>query len=349
MNGPRTQVLVTSPGALASLQDRGRPGWRRLGVPGAGTLNTAWLRIANALVGQDENAAAIEYLVAGPTLQATDAPVHLGFAGDAPLTVTRDGTTRVLDGWCSLVLRPGDTLRVGSPRHGRVGYVAAQGLTVPKVLGSAATYTRAALGGLDGRALRAGDRLDVLAVPADAAEHVLTMPRADNAQAIRAVPGPQDDHFDVDALAAFFATEWRVSREADRMGLRLEGAPLRHRPDRGAEVISDAAVPGSVQVPGNGLPIVLLADGGTVGGYPKIATIASCDLPRLATAAVGAALRFAPVTVAQAEALARGAEAELARCIACITVRRPRYGIDLEAIYAANLVSGMIDARDLGD
>ena len=163
MNGARTELLVTSPGALASVQDRGRPGWRRLGVPGAGALNPAWLRIANAMAGQDENATAIEYLVAGPTLQATDAPVHLGFAGDAPLTLTHDGTNRVHDGWCSLVLRPGDTLRVGSPRHGRVGYVAVQGLAVPKVLGSAATYARAALGGLDGRALRAGDRLDVLA------------------------------------------------------------------------------------------------------------------------------------------------------------------------------------------
>ena len=340
---------IVAPGALASVQDRGRPGWRRLGVPAAGALNPGWLRIANALAGNADNTPALEFFIAGPTLAALGAPLRLAFAGDFAVTLTRDGASTVMEGWCSLTLRPGDTLRAGSPRAGRVGYIAVQGLAVPKVLGSASTYTRAALGGLDGRALRVGDRLDAAAAPPFGADRVLRAPPVASAAPIRAVPGPQDDHFDAATLAAFFASEWQVSREADRMGLRLDGTPLRHRPERGAEVVSDAAVPGSVQVPGKGLPIVLLADGGTVGGYPKIATVTSCDLPRLACAAVGATLRFEAVTVAQAEALAREAEAALQRCIASIAPLLRAEGIDLDAIYTHNLVSGMIDAHDPRD
>ena len=337
---------IDAAGALATVQDLGRSGWRRCGVPRAGALNPGWLRIANALAGNAQAAAAIEFFVAGPTLKAADAPLQLGFAGDFTLTLAREGETTVLASWRSLVLRPGDTLRVGAPRDGRVGYVAAHGLVVVPVLGSASTYARAGLGGVDGRALRAGDRLPVAAVPASAAERVLREPPQRNAAPIRVVLGPQDDHFDEATLAAFIAADYRVSREADRMGARLEGTPLRHRSDKGAEVVSDAVIPGSIQVPGNGLPIVLLADGGTVGGYPKIATVVSADLPRLACAAGGATLRFASVSVAEAEALARAAEAELQRRVASIAALTVVHSIDLDAIYTCNLVSGIIDACD---
>jgi allophanate hydrolase len=161
---------------------------------------------------------------------------------------------------------------------------------------------------------------------------------------IRVVPGPQDDHFDAEAMATFFSAGFRVSRDADRMGLRLEGPALQHRADKGAEIVSDATVPGSIQVPGNGLPIVLLADGQTAGGYPKIATVIGADLARLANAAVGALLHFAPVSVAQAEVLAREREAEVQRCLAAIEPLTLVDGVDLAALYANNLVSAMIDA-----
>ena len=147
-------------------------------------------------------------------------------------------------------------------------------------------------------------------------------------------------------MAAFLATPWRLSRDADRMGLRLEGPPLRHRPDKGADIVSDAVLPGSVQVPGNGQPIVLLADGQTMGGYPKIATVASADLGRLARAAVGTVLRFQAVTVAQAEAAAREAEAQLQRVLAAIEPLTLVDGVDLAALYGHNLISAMIDARE---
>ena len=152
-------------------------------------------------------------------------------------------------------------------------------------------------------------------------------------------------------MAAFLQTPFRISRDADRMGLRLEGTPLQHRPDKGAEIVSDAAVPGSIQVPGNGLPIVLLADGQTVGGYPKIGTVASADLGRLATAPIGAELRFEAVTVAQAEAAARAHEAALQQLLRSIEPLLTDGDIDLDAIYRSNLVSGIIDAQhpDGGD
>jgi allophanate hydrolase len=339
-------LCVRSPGALSTLQDGGRHGWRRYGVPSAGALDPALMRIANALAGNAPGHPVIEFFVAGPTLQAVDGPVRVAVAGDCGLTLTRHGDRTQLDAWRSLTLAPGDELRLGAPRHGRVACVAVAGLAVAPVLGSVSTYTRAGLGGLAGRALAAGDRLPVRARDPETAgpERLLRQPPRDGDAPIRVVPGPQDDHFDADAMAAFLATPWRLSREADRMGLRLEGPPLRHRPDKGADIVSDAVLPGSVQVPGNGQPIVLLADGQTMGGYPKIATVASADLGRLARAAVGTVLRFQAVTVAQAEAAAREAEAQLLHLLATIEPLTLVDGVDLAALYGHNLISAMIDA-----
>jgi allophanate hydrolase len=341
---------IVHPGALATIQDLGRSGWRRFGVPRAGALDPALLRIANALVGNPEGAAAIEFFVVGPTLKAVDAPLQLGIAGDCPLTLQRaNGERKQIDAWRSVTLLPGDTLRIGAPHASRAGVVAVRGLSIPAVLGSAATYTRARLGGWRGRALAAGDQLTVNALPLhDAAappERRLPRPRAVGHGVIRVVTGPQADHFDAATLEAFFAAEYRVSADADRMGLRLQGPALAHNA-RGSEIVSDATLPGSIQVPGNGLPIVLLADGQTAGGYPKIATVISADLPRLALAPIGASMRFAPVTVAQAETIACEVEADLSRLLANIEPLAMDGEIDLNAIYAANLVSGMIDALD---
>ena len=345
-------VEVVCPGALATIQDLGRAGWRRFGVPGCGALDPALLRIANLLAGNAEGAAAIEFFIAGPTLKAIDAPVQLGFAGDFLLTVVRaNGERTLLDAWRSVTLWPGDTLRAGSLRSARAGVVALRGLTVPLVLGSASTYTRAQLGGHGGRALAAGDKLMACALPLKAGrvapQWLLRRPPVAHNSAVCAVihvvPGPQADHFDAGALETFFASEYQVTAEADRMGVRLQGPALLHN-RKGSEIVSDATVPGSIQVPGNGLPIVLLADGQTAGGYPKIATVASADLPRLALAAVGVLLRFEAVTVAQAEALARQKEAALRRLLASIEPLAMAGAIDLDAIYATNLVSGMIDA-----
>lgn len=343
---------VASPGALATIQDLGRSGWRRFGVPRAGALDPALLRIANALAGNEEGAAAIEFFLAGPTFKAAEAAVQLGFAGDFPLTLRRaNGESTKLDGWRSVTLLPGDTLQAGALRSSRAGYVAVGGLAVPEVLGSASTDRRAGFGGHRGRPLAAGDKLSVaeVALKADALplERMLRRPPAPDIVApIRVVPGPQADYFDAVVVASFFAGEYEVTSDADRMGMRLQGPGLTHRADKGNEIVSDATVPGSIQVSGNGQPIVLLADGQTAGGYPKIGTVISADLPRLATAAVGSKVRFQVVAVAEAEAAARRREDELRALLAMVQPLLMEGDIDLQAIYSANLVSGMIDALE---
>jgi allophanate hydrolase len=339
---------VVAIGGLATVQDRGRPGWRRFGLPAGGVLDPALLAIANTLVGQAADAPAIEFFGAGPTLKATTAPLLLGLAGDAPATLLRaDGEQRRLDGWRSVLLQPGEALRVGAPRGARAGVVAVRGLRVPVVLGSASTFVRAGLGGHAGRALAAGDRLHATPLPsAGVGPRVLRQPPKPvpfDRQPIRVVPGPQADFFDPDALAAFLATGWTVTPDADRMGVRLAGPPLKHNA-RGSEIVSDATVPGSIQVPGNGQPLVLLADGQTAGGYPKIATVASADLARLALAPPGSVLGFAAVSVEQAEDAAREQAAALQRLLAGIEPLTLDGDIDLAALYGGNLVSGMIDA-----
>jgi len=347
----RVTCEVTAVAGLATVQDRGRPGWRRLGLPAGGVLDPGLMAVANALVGQPVDAPVIEYFGAGPTLKAADAPLLLGLAGDAPATLLRpDGEQRRLDGWRSVRLQPGEALRIGAPRSARAGVVAVRGLQVPVVLGSASTFIRAALGGHAGRALAPGDRLPVAPLPAAGAlPRALRQPPKPSAfdlQPIRVVLGPQADFFDADALAAFLASGWTVTPDADRMGVRLaaaDGPPLQHNA-RGKEIVTDATVPGSIQVPGTGQPLVLLADGQTAGGYPKIATVASADLARLALAPVGTVLRFAAVSVEQAEDAARDQAAALDRLLASIEPLTLDGDVDLQALYAGNLVSGMIDA-----
>ena len=223
--------------------------------------------------------------------------------------------------------------------HGRIAAVAIAGLTVPAVMGSASTYLRAGLGGIDGRALAAGMRLKLDG--GDACDRVLgQLPDVDDGP-IRLVPGPQVDHFSAAALVALVGSEYRVSAEADRMGIRLEGARLEHV--AAAEIVSDATVPGSIQVPGAGQPIVLLADAQTAGGYPKIATVISADLARLAALRPGQSLRFAAVSAAEGVGIARAAEAETLRVLASIRALPPD-GIDLVALYTSNLVGGVVHA-----
>lgn len=348
-----TTLEVVAPGALTTLQDLGRHGFRRFGVPAAGVLDPALLQIANALAGQPGGHAALEFFGAGPTLKAVDGPLRIGLAGDFSVTVQRaDGQRSQGSAWRSLTLWPGDTLRAGTLRSARAGVLAVRGLQVAPVLGSASTYQRAQLGGHQGRALAAGDRLQASALPLRGGRPLpallLRRPPAPASGPIRVVPGPQADHFDPAVLHTFFSTPYTVTADADRMGVRLQGTALAHN-QRGAEIASDATVPGSVQVPGNGQPIVLLADGQTAGGYPKIGTVASADLARLALAPVGSVLRFQPVTVAEAEDLAAASAAALQRLLATI---EPLGGdgaegdIDLAALYAANLVSGMVQALD---
>lgn len=345
-SAPRAALAVRTAGAYASIQDAGRRGHRRIGVPWAGVLDAALMRIANRLVGNDDAAPVIEAFDGGQQFTAVDAALRVALAGDAELEIVAAGERRAVAAWRSHLLQPGDTLRIARTGAGRIVVLAVAGIDVPACLGSAATYARAALGGMHGRALASGDEVPAAACAAGP-ERVLRAPPSwagDARTPIRVVLGPQADHFDDEAIARFLAEPWIVSAAADRMGVRLEGAqPLAHRPDKGAEIVSDATVPGSIQVPGAGQPIVLLADAQTAGGYPKIATVVSADLPRLAARRPGETIRFAAVDVAAAERLARARARELDRLLAGIAVLAGE-GVDLDALYRSNLVDGVVNA-----
>ena len=333
----------------ASIQDLGRQGYRHFGVPLSGALDSVSLRLANALVRNPPGAAALEMRLTGPRLRAT-APLRVALAHAAGTIDRGDGSSEPLPAWRSAMLAAGDTLKIGAVQGG-AGYLAvAGGFDVPVVLGSRSTYTRAGLG----RPLADGMLLPV-GLPDDRADRATRVNRTDGAGPelaltpaptfvdgpIRVIPGPQQAMFTDDAFAALTTQEYRVTAQADRMGLRLAGPRLGHV--AGADIVSDAVTPGVIQVPGDGQPIILLADCQSVGGYAKIATVITADLPRLGRLLPGATLRFAAVDIDAALAALRAQEAWLADTLA--TLRPVNTGeVDLAALYACNLVDGVIHA-----
>lgn len=341
-------VEFVDAGIAVSIQDLGRRGHRSIGVPLAGAADPLLLACANALLAQPHELAALEIALVGPTLRALHSPLQLALVGDFAPRVEREGEApRPSASWRSLTLQLGDRLVVGPCRSG-IGYLAlGGGFDVPLVLGSRSTYARAGLGGIDGRTPRAGDQLGCPA--ADGPERCAPRPFEHRAGALRVLRGPQAEHFDDEAFERFAGSDWRVSRETDRMGLRLEGPALAHRSDRGADIVSEAVTPGAVQVPGSGQPIVLGVDAQTIGGYAKIATVISADLPRLAHARPGGVLRFEFVSHEEALAARREQRSALADWVRSLQPCREAGDIDEAALFAANLISGMIDADSATD
>ncbi len=329
-------IEVLDGGLGTTLQDGGRPGYRRYGIALSGALDPVWLACANALAGNPPGAAALELRLAGPRLRIARGRVRVALAGIADIAVSGRLT---FSPWQSLTLEEGEELRIGAVRGGIAYLAVAGGVDTPPLLGSRATHLRAGLGGLDGRALAAGDRLPVGAQDLEGGERRQAAFLHDRGP-IRLLAGPQDDHFTPEALRALTGEEFAVSRDADRMGLRLEGPPLLHDARFGDEIISDGVAPGALQVPPDGRPILLLADCQTVGGYPKIATAIRADLPRLAHLVPGARLRFALVARDEAAAALRAQQARLAAWIEGIAPYSPPGGIDEAALYSANLISG---------
>jgi 5-oxoprolinase (ATP-hydrolysing) subunit C len=349
------QLEVVDSGLAVSVQDRGRFGYRRLGVPVSGALDRPLLAVANALVGNAADAAALEIMVAGPALKVVADRVRISLAGPLGGRLHHaHGKVSALEPWSTATLGPGDVIGFGAidapPSGGpSIAYVGVSGgIDVPPVLGSRSTYARAALGGVHGRTIAVGDLLPCGTVEREALlEFRGAGPFVHPEGPIRVVPGPQADHFTDEALQTFFSQPFTVTRDSDRMGMRLEG-PTLHQGALGADIASDGVTPGAIQVPGNGKPIILMADCQTVGGYPKIATVISADLPRLANLRPGTQLRFECASLAQAAA-ARAAQAQLlALWVGRITHFRPCGIFDEAALYGANLVSGMIrgDADD---
>lgn len=324
-------LIVSAPGTATSIQDMGRFGHRRIGVPWSGTLAPDLLATANRLVGNPDGTPGIECFSGGQAFTAVGGAMRVAVAGAADVEIESGGAVRHVPPWQSHRLLGGETLRIRSVCDGRVVLLGVAGIEVPRVLGSASAHARSGVGG---GWLEVGARIECAPAPVQP-EWRFDTPPSTNEAPIRVIAGPQRDHFTDAAWRTFLAAEYRVGQAADRMGMRLEGPALQHRDAASRDIVSDAVIPGSIQVPGHGQPIVLLADAQTTGGYPKIATVISADLPRLATRRPGDTVRFAAVDGLTGERAAREAAAELAGRLRRLR-RLTAEGIDLAALYPDN-------------
>jgi biotin-dependent carboxylase-like uncharacterized protein len=341
-------LKVVAPGLMTTLQDLGRPGYQRLGIPVSGALDGVSLRAANLLAGNAPGMGALEIAYQGPTLAVEAESIRVAYAGGtAAIDILADegaSSGERLQPLQSARLRKGQILRIGALSGSAVGYLAIEGgFDVAPVLGSQSTLARAGLGGLKGRPLRAGDTLSLKQERTeDRQERTLPSLALAPPPHIRVLLGPQDDYFSSEGKRTLLQSVYTVSPASDRMGMRLAGPALEHA--RGYNIVSDGTGPGSIQVPGNGLPIVLLADRQTTGGYPKIATVISADMPALGRLMPGARVAFKAVDIAAAEAAHRQHRADLDAIADSIV--GVRAAIDAAKLLESNLVSGMIDAHD---
>ena len=301
-------IRVLDPGPQTTVQDLGRTGQMRYGIPPSGPVDRFAFVLANRLVGNPDTAAALECTLIGPRFEATDAGAIAVTGAEMPVTVNG----RSAAGWTTIALGAGDVVKLGPARTGVRSYVAfAGGLDVPLVLGSRSTYLRGRVGGVDGRALRKGDELRVFAPGPVRPRRVEpgAIPDYTGEPTVRAVLGPQADRFTAEGLDALFGGRYDVLPQSDRMGSRLRGPRIAHA--RGHDIVSDGIALGSIQVPGDGQPIVLLVDRQSTGGYTKVATICSCDIWRVGQARPGQSLRFRRIDVDEAHRLLREADRAL--------------------------------------
>ena len=299
-------------GALTTVQDLGRFGHLAEGVPQSGAADAPSLIRGNILLGNDENAAALEMTLSGARIR---------FEGSGAIALTGGDLRPRQNGmdvpmWTVLSVKSGDLLTFSGVcgRGVRAYLCVAGGVDVPTVMGSRSTYLKAALGGFHGRALKSGDVLET-------GEPWIGWPRAVGCscpedlrllcgdEALRAMPGPQDNLIAPESVETFFASEWTVTPQSDRMGVRLAGPVLKHV--KSADIVSDAIPPGAVQVPGSGQPIVMLADRQTTGGYVKIAVVHALDAARLAQKLPGEKVRFVRITQEEGIELSRAERAKL--------------------------------------
>ena len=295
-------IRVVEPGPQTTVQDLGRPGHLRYGVPPSGPIDRAAFVVANGLVGNADAAAGLECTVMGPRFEVETACAIAVTGAEMPVTVNGAEAPA----WRTLLLKPGDVVKLGVARTGIRAYLAfSGGIDVPPVLGSRATYLRGRLGGLGGRALRKEDRLTLFDAPTPPIRRARAASIADLTvpPEIRVVLGPQADRFTDDGIAALLGGEYEMLPQSDRMGARLKGPHIAHA--RGHDIISDGIALGSIQVPGDGQPIALLVDRQSTGGYTKIATIGSFDIGRLGQVKPGQRLRFRAIDLAEAHRLLR--------------------------------------------
>ncbi len=307
-----TKLLeVEAGGLLSTVQDLGRAGQQRTGLTPGGAMDPFAASVANLLLGNPRRAAVLEITLLGPTLRFL-APTRIAVCG-GDLSAVLDGEALPL--WKTAAVQGGQRLSFGRRRAGARAYLAVSGgFAISEVAGSRATFLRGTLGGLEGRALRPGDILscDILPgvlTPPLAGERGLRLsdqPAYDLPATLRVLPGPHLLHFTECGQAAFFEAAYTVSPQSDRQGYRLDSPAVRSTMQ--SDLLSEPMPLGGVQIPPDGQPILLMADRQTTGGYPLLAVVISADIPRAAQLAPGDAVRFVPVSLADAAAAAIGAE-----------------------------------------
>jgi len=336
-----TKLLVTNIGPVSSVQDGGRHGAQRYGLTPSGAMDRLALAAANCLVGNEAFAAAVEIGPFGAAYTARDGAVRVALTG-APRSADIAGRNVAFD--TSMTIADGETLTLGFARGAAFSYLAIEGgIAGEPMFGSLAVNARAGLGSPYPRPLQSGDEFQVEAA-SGAAERRIELP-ARQGGPIRIVWGPQDDEFADEAKALFLDSEWKISTTSDRMGYRLEGPVIRHL--HGHNIVSDGTVDGSIQVPGNGAPIVLMPDRGTSGGYPKIATVISADFGRFAQTQAGTGFRFKAISMAEAQAEARKF-ASLLRSLPDRLREIETVDLNIEALRHANVAGNAVSAVDAG-
>ncbi len=312
-----TTASVLEAGLLTTVQDLGRAGHLRYGIPASGPVDREAFILANRLVGNPATAAGLECTLMGPTLQMMEESVVAVTGAEVPLTVNK----REFPRWTAIRVGVGDVVKIGPSRSGVRAYLAlAGGVEVPPVLGARSTYLRGRLGGYRGRPLERGDLLSVGVPPVEPhrlegrAVRPEMIPDYGDGVEVRVILGPQDDCFTREGIATFLQGPYEMTHQSDRMGARLRGPVIAHT--RGHDIISDGVPLGGVQVAGDGQPIVLLVDRQSTGGYTKIATVCSFDVGRVGQVRPGQRLRFRQIGVGEAHALLRAEQVRLDAAVA---------------------------------
>lgn len=309
---------VIKPGVLTGVQDLGRAGWQHWGISAGGAMDRRAARVANVLLGNDEN---------DPLLEATHTGPEVRFLRDTWIAVT-GAEVKGVAGWRPVKVSAGQVVSLAEITRGARVYLAvAGGFEVPRVLGGTGLVPRAGVGGWNGRALQAGDRLGAKPATLESNGTWSASSEFDGATSadvsVRVIKGPQWDWFSAASRRTLLAKPYKVADKSDRIGLRLDGTALR-LDDEGREQVSEGVGFGSVQVPPDGKPIVLMADRQTIGGYPKIAHVIAVDLPKLAQARPGALVKFQEITLAEAQALLGEEEHSFALLAAGVRARIKR-------------------------
>lgn len=303
-----SKIKILNPGLLTTIQDKGRWGYQKFGMSVAGVMDDFATRVANMLVGNEEYEAVLETTFLG---------VEMLFDCDEVISVTGANMNPKINGypvpmWTSLYVKAGDKFSSSGSVSGLRSYIGfSRGIDVPEIMGSKSTFTRGNLGGFEGRKLNKDDEIKL-------GEKVLTnygsylpdlyKPIYGKDNTIRVVLGPQDDYFGEDAIKVFLDSIYTITSEADRMGYRLDGPKIEHI--SGADIVSDGVVFGSVQVPGHGSPIIMMADRQTTGGYTKIATVITPDLSKLAQMSPGNTMNFEMVSVEESHIIYKEYESQ---------------------------------------